>query len=326
MKSFIVFFMVLFSTVVQAETIYVGDNIKITVRTGPGIEHKIVAMIRSGESVEVLKSDEEWSLVRISNGKEGWVLSRFLTSKEPDSVVIERLQQKHKALTEQVVSLIEENKAYKEEINKLNSELKKNKKILNKIKSSNGTLKKKSNEPISSIANNSRGEEYDFRKTKWGMSQQKVLGTETLKPVNQDEGLIGYKTRVLDKNVLVAYLFVQDKLVRAKYILAETHSNCNDFIIDYENFKEILAKKYGQPKEDKVYWRNDLYKDDYAHWGTAIKMGHLVYFSLWETASTKIACLLQGENFDIDCIIEYSSKSLKHLEEKQKGKKAIDAF
>ena len=146
MKSFIVFFIVLFSAVVQAETMYVGDNIKITVRTGPGINHKIVAMIRSGESVEMLKPEEEWSLVRITNGKEGWVLTRFLTSNEPDKLVLERLEKKHKALTNQAVSLIEESKAYKKEDNKLNSELKTNKEMLNKIRSSYETLKKESAE------------------------------------------------------------------------------------------------------------------------------------------------------------------------------------
>ncbi|MBU4186316.1 MAG: TIGR04211 family SH3 domain-containing protein, partial [Proteobacteria bacterium] len=132
MKSFIVFFIVLFSTVVQAETIYVGDIIEITVRTGPGIDRKIVAMIKSGETVEVLNPEEvekDWSLVRITNGKEGWVLSRFLTSKEPDGLVLERLKKKHGVLKNQAVSLIEENKVYKKENNKLNSELKTNKEI-----------------------------------------------------------------------------------------------------------------------------------------------------------------------------------------------------
>ncbi len=144
MKSFIVFFIVLFSTVVQAETMYVGDNIKITVRTGAGIDHKIVAMIRSGERVEMLTPEEEWSLVRITNGTEGWVLSRFLTSKEPDKLVLERLQKKHRVLTNQAVSLIEENKVYKKENKKLNSELKTNKEISNKIKSSYETLERES--------------------------------------------------------------------------------------------------------------------------------------------------------------------------------------
>ena len=130
MKCFIVFFIVLFSTVVQAETMYVDDIVKITVRTGPGIAHKISAMIKSGESVEVLKPEEpekDWSLVRITNGKEGWVLSRFLKSKEPDGLVLDRLKKKHNALKNQAVSTIEENKVYKKENKRLNSELKTNK-------------------------------------------------------------------------------------------------------------------------------------------------------------------------------------------------------
>lgn len=149
MKSFIVFFIVLFSTGVQAETMYVYDIIKITVRTGPGINHKIVAMIKSGERVEMLKTEEpekEWTLVRTANGKEGWVLSRFLKSKEPDGLILERLEKKHNVLKNQAMSLIEENKVYKKENKKLNSELKTNKEISNKIKSSYETLKKESAE------------------------------------------------------------------------------------------------------------------------------------------------------------------------------------
>jgi SH3 domain protein len=149
MKSLIVFFIVLFSTAVQAETMYVDDIIKITVRTGPGINHKIVAMIKSGERVEVLKPEEpetDWSLVRITNGKEGWVLSRFLTPKEPDGLVLGRYKKKHSVLKNQAVSLIEENNVYKKENKKLNSELKTNREMSDKIKSSYETLKKESAE------------------------------------------------------------------------------------------------------------------------------------------------------------------------------------
>ena len=149
MKSFIVFFIVLFSTAVQAETMYIYDIIKITVRTGPGVNHKIVAMIKSGESVELLKPEKpekDWSLVRITNGKEGWVLSRFLTPKEPDGLVLDRLEKEYNLLKNQVVSMIEENRVYKKENEKLNSELKTNKEISKKIKSSYETLKKESAE------------------------------------------------------------------------------------------------------------------------------------------------------------------------------------
>ena len=153
MKSFIVFFIVLFSTLVHAETMYVADIIKITVRTGPGIAHKIVAMIKSDEKVEVLKPggieegpEKDWSLVRLTNGKEGWVLNRFLKSKEPDRLILDRLKKKHDVLKKQAVSTIEENKVYKKENKKLNSELKTNKEISSEIKSSYEALKKESAE------------------------------------------------------------------------------------------------------------------------------------------------------------------------------------
>ena len=149
MKSFIVFFIVLFSTAVYAETMYIADTIKITFRTGPGIDRKIVAMIKSGERVEVLKLEEpveEWSFVRLANGKEGWILSRFLTPKEPDGLALIKLKKKHDVLKNQAISLIEENKIYKKENKELNSELEKNKEILNKTKSSYEILKKESAE------------------------------------------------------------------------------------------------------------------------------------------------------------------------------------
>jgi len=106
----------------------------------------------------------------------------------------------------------------------------------------------------------------------------------------------------------------------------EIHSNKSDFIQDYNNFNEILKKKYGEPLEDKRFWKNDLYKDDYSHWGMAISLGHLALYSKWETPHTAIISMLAGENFDIKCGVEYSSKKLKNLEEKSKEKKEMEAF
>lgn len=169
-------------------------------------------------------------------------------------------------------------------------------------------------------------DEYNFRKTKWGMSIAQVKSSEPLDVVKEDENLLGYKTNVIGKDVLVAYFFIDNQLVRARYVLAESHTNKNDFITDYNDFKEILTKKYGKPKQDETFWKNDLYKDDYSDWGTAISIGHLVYLSSWETQDTEINNVLTGDNFDISCIVEYSSKNLKELEKKAQEKKALDAF
>jgi SH3 domain protein len=65
-----------------AQTRYVSDDLVITFRTGPGSEFQITRNLTSGDRVEVLEesSDEEYSHVRLSDGTDGWVLSRYLQS------------------------------------------------------------------------------------------------------------------------------------------------------------------------------------------------------------------------------------------------------
>lgn len=172
----------------------------------------------------------------------------------------------------------------------------------------------------------SLADDYNFRKTKWGMSIAQVKSSEPLDVVKEDETLLGYKTTVIGKDVFIFYFFIDNQLARARYVLAKSHTNKNDFITDYNDFKEILTKKYGKPKQDKSFWKNDLYKDNYSDWGTAISIGHLVYLSSWDTQDTEINNMLMGDNFNISCMVEYRSNDLKEIEKKAQEKKALDAF
>ena len=63
-------------TVVWAETVYVSDEIKLTMRSGPGTDRKILDIVSTGEKMELLEDGEEWVLVRLAGDKEGWVLLR----------------------------------------------------------------------------------------------------------------------------------------------------------------------------------------------------------------------------------------------------------
>src|SRR5210317_255011 len=103
-------FLILISASVQAETIYVGEIIEITLRTGPGIDHKVIAMLQSGQSLEVLEAGSEWTRVRLPNEKEGYVLSRFLSKKKPNEMLLKELEKRYAALEQKVDTLDEENK------------------------------------------------------------------------------------------------------------------------------------------------------------------------------------------------------------------------
>jgi SH3 domain protein len=136
----------LFSTAVLAETKYINDKMKITLRTGPANDRKIIALLSVGQKVEVLKPGEEWTQVRSDDGKEGWVVSRFLTDKMPSSIELDVLKNKHQALLARDTLLLEENKTLKGENNAFSNDLADTKKKLQALNTSYESLKTASTE------------------------------------------------------------------------------------------------------------------------------------------------------------------------------------
>ncbi len=101
-----------------AETVYVKGVMKITMRTGPGRDHKIIAMIKSGDSLEMLDSKNGWSNVKTFSGKVGWVLTRFITDKVPVSLLVSQLKQQNKDLSETLENVKKKNVALDEKAKK----------------------------------------------------------------------------------------------------------------------------------------------------------------------------------------------------------------
>jgi SH3 domain protein len=87
--------------VVFADTVYVSEDFEITMRTGPGNDRKIISLVQSGKALEILEKGDEWSMVRIPNGKEGWVLNRYLTESQPCAMVLDRVRQDYDVLAAQ---------------------------------------------------------------------------------------------------------------------------------------------------------------------------------------------------------------------------------
>jgi len=63
-----------------AQTMYVTDELVITVRTGPGTQNAIIRSLGSGASVTVLEETDDGNYVRVrtDTGEEGWALSQYL--------------------------------------------------------------------------------------------------------------------------------------------------------------------------------------------------------------------------------------------------------
>ncbi len=138
--------LVLFSTPVLAESKYISDTMKVTMRTGPGNDRKIISLLRIGKKVEVLKAGNEWTLVRLNNGKEGWVINRFLTNKIPSDIELKVLKSKHEALMAKAARIQEENSLMKTENKKLSTEFAVSRKKLQKTSNDYEALKRESKE------------------------------------------------------------------------------------------------------------------------------------------------------------------------------------
>ena len=87
-----------------------------------------------------------------------------------------------------------------------------------------------------------RGSDFDFRKTRWGMTQSQVLGSEGLSVHDSSDKKILYHSALSQKDVEIEYYFSDGKLTKASYTINEGYydpaKNYDDFVM----FEEILKK------------------------------------------------------------------------------------
>jgi len=142
-------------------------------------------------------------------------------------------------------------------------------------------------------------EEYDFRKTTWGMTKEEVKQIEG-EPPYETENELGYLDTVAGMKCVVFYTFENGKLTKGAYRFLVKHSNRNLYIDDYEIIKGLLTKKYGKPKYDRKIWKGgEYYKDEPDEWGFAISAGYLQLLAGWETEDTRILLFQKGDNYGI---------------------------
>ncbi|MDR1771735.1 MAG: hypothetical protein LBS02_14040 [Hungatella sp.] len=158
-------------------------------------------------------------------------------------------------------------------------------------------------------------ENANFRNAYWGddIETVKKYETDILWTEETQKAIIG-KSKVLNMNVDIGFTFGDGKLYQGAIMFNyNDHTNDNLYIDDYNTIKNALKEKYGEPNEDKQVWKNDLFKGDVSHYGTAISCGQLQYLAIWENENTRIILGLIGDNYKINLGIIY--ENVNHKEE-----------
>jgi uncharacterized protein YgiM (DUF1202 family) len=73
---------------------YLGGELRIAVRAGPGLEFKVLKIVPAGAQAQKMQVAGEWAQVRIAGEQEGWIPIGNLTNEEPPAVALPRVRDK----------------------------------------------------------------------------------------------------------------------------------------------------------------------------------------------------------------------------------------
>lgn len=136
------FCLILFCSTGLAESRYVTDKWRLPLRSGPGTKYKILAIVESGQKLEVVKPGDDWSLVRLANGKEGYVLKRYMVSQPTSAVRLKQLKIKHEDFKLHADGAFKENVKLKAENKNLQDSLHRNELVHKKLRGDYEKLEK----------------------------------------------------------------------------------------------------------------------------------------------------------------------------------------
>lgn len=158
-------------------------------------------------------------------------------------------------------------------------------------------------------------ENLEFGNPPWGMSREDIKAIEG-PPLGLDEGngynVLKYRRKILGRNCLVDYIFVENHLVKACYSFADRRADKNEFIRDYEELKKFLSQEFGSPAEN-ILWVSEEYKNVPHHWGQALSLGLVSFVSEWSTPDKEISLSLYQENGRIVLQTEQNTRGYKAL-------------
>ena len=104
---------------IPAQADYVRDELRINMRSGPGLQYRIVKLLRSGDQVARLTEQDDWVQVRSGEGEEGWVPAGYLSAAPPPSVALPRVQRRLQNAQARVKELDETLEAQSEAVREL---------------------------------------------------------------------------------------------------------------------------------------------------------------------------------------------------------------
>ena len=124
-----------------AERAWVKDEVRLNLRSGPGVEYRIRGGVQTGDSFEVLSRTEGWTEVRNGDDLQGWIPAGYLQDEAPARIRLERyeadaetLREDHSRVSAEVETLRTQNRELSETRTMLKSRLERVEKENNELR------------------------------------------------------------------------------------------------------------------------------------------------------------------------------------------------
>lgn len=132
----------------------------------------------------------------------------------------------------------------------------------------------------------------------WGMDREGIARIEG-RPLDVEEAgamvFLRYRRDVWGKRCQITYVLANRRLVSVRVNLIENYADKERYIADYNNIRDFLNHKIGEPRFDNVIWKDRAYAERGESLGTAVMTGSLSLSSEWVTGDTGLRLSLTGE-------------------------------
>ena len=89
----------------RAERAWVKDEVRLNLRTGPGLEYRILGVMKTGDAAEILGREEGWTQVRVDGIGDGWMPEGYLIATPPARLRLAESEAELEGLRQRLASL-----------------------------------------------------------------------------------------------------------------------------------------------------------------------------------------------------------------------------
>lgn len=153
--------------------------------------------------------------------------------------------------------------------------------------------------PLASFINSQDSTQvFTFRNIPWGSSIDYVKNMETNLLIEEGDDILIFEGSLIEEDVFIIYHFFCDQLYGGIYLFKQTNGSNIFYRRKYNQLKEMLIEKYGQPIFDKAEVTNNLYNPrDWDELMAAISLDMGSIKTTWDIFNETI-CMLSIMNFE----------------------------